>query len=101
MLSLNQTYDDRRLMRVLVAPVGNNSLFGEQYQIVSSLTEIPYYELNRPQYPKNYVSPFKFLNWNEGSLIFQYSRYDRATSSDLDDFQVSKLSFCFVRIFSY
>jgi hypothetical protein len=89
MLSLNQTFDDRRLMRVLVAPVGNNSRFGEQYQVVSSLAEIPYYELNRPQYPKNYVSPFKFLNWKDGCLVFQYSRYDRASLGDLDDFQVS------------
>lgn len=90
---MNQTHDDRRLMRVLVAPVGNNSLFSEQFQVVSSLREIPYYELNRPQYAKNYGPPFKFVNWIDGSLVFQYLRYDRASGGpgDLDDFQVSIL----------
>lgn len=73
-----------------MAPIGNNSLFADQFQIVSSLKSIPFYELNRPLTSK--ASPFKFLNWKDGELLFEYLRYDRSSAGpgDLDDFQVSQ-----------
>jgi hypothetical protein len=91
MLSLSQTYDDRRLIRVLVAPIGDNNLFSDQFQIVSTLKSIPFFELNRPVLPNNKLSQFKFMNWNDGNLLFEYLRYDRSMTGpgDLDDFQVS------------
>ena len=68
--------------------MGNNSLFADQFQVVSSLKEIPFYDLNRPMTTK--PSPFKFLNWKDGELRFEYFRYDRTSAEpgDLDDFQV-------------
>jgi hypothetical protein len=72
----------------LVAPIGDNSLFNEQFEIVSNLKSIPFYELNRPLATR--PSPFKFLTWKDGELLFEYLRYDRSSAgpSDLDDFQV-------------
>jgi len=79
-------------LQVLVAPVGNNSLFSKQFQIVSSLKEIPLYELNRPHNAKS--CPFKAVDWLQGRLLFEYLRYDRSSlgPGDLDDFQVSNLN---------
>eukprot|EP01038_Epipyxis_sp_PR26KG_P004766 gene4766-6686_t len=93
MLSLNQTFDDTRTIKVLVVPVGNNSLFDNHFQVVSRLRDVPFYELNRPRGSSS-PSAFKYMNWNEGknNLLFDYLRYDRVPNGpgDLDNFQSSR-----------
>lgn len=112
MLSLNQTFDDARnikvqyivdlfkivdvrvkyccfTFKVLVVPIGNNSLFDNHFQVVSRLRDVPFYELNRPV-SKSTNPAFKYFNWGNGNLLFDYLRYDRVARGpgDLDNFQV-------------
>lgn len=68
----------------MVAPLGNNSLFAEQFAIVSNVREVPYYELYKPKFAQNYQSPFKFLNWADGSLLFEYKRLGQLTDQDAE-----------------
>lgn len=111
MLSCCQTFDDTRTIKVLVVPIGNNSLFDEHFQVsirfplvpyanddfrqvVSKLREIPFYELNRPTSngAKSNILPsvLKHFDWNHGNLRYEYLRYDRFLlgPGDLDNFQV-------------
>ena len=92
MLSLNQTFDDTRSIKVLVVPVGHNSQFDSHFQVVSRLREVPFYELNRPQSSSSSLSPLKHFDWGDSkcSLLFDYLRYDRVLfgPGDLDNFQV-------------
>ncbi len=78
------------LPQVLVVPIGNNSLFDHQFQIVSKLRDLPFYELNRPV-SKNNNPAFKFFNWNNGNLLFDYLRYDKVSRGpgEFDNFLVS------------
>jgi hypothetical protein len=77
MLALNQTFDDTRSIKVLVVPVGNNSLFDSHFQVVSQLRKVPFYDLNRP--PTSNSSSLNHFDWgmNKGNLLFDYLRYDR------------------------
>lgn len=77
-----------------MAPIGENTLFDDHFQIVSKLKVAQLYDLNRPSGRKK--SPIKSMNWNNGNLIFDYLRYDRAAYGpvDLDNFQVILSKFC-------
>ena len=93
MLTLNKTFNDTRAIKVLVVPIGDNSLFDAQFEIVSKRSEMPMYELNRPHpdtHPSN--TPFKNVNWDSGTLLFDYLRYDRVSSGagDLETFQCNR-----------
>lgn len=93
MLALNQKFSDARSIKVLVVPIGDNSLFDRQFEIVSRRRNVPMYELNRPSAEARVPnSPFKNLNWESGSLLFDYLRYDRVSSGqgDLDSFQCNR-----------
>jgi hypothetical protein len=91
-------------------PVGNNSLFDKHFQVVSRLRDVPFYELNRPASARSASPPFKYFDWNNGNLLFDYLRYDRVPNGpgDLDNFQVYEtqilfthsilVSFCLVGI---
>jgi hypothetical protein len=70
--------------------LGTNSQFAKQFKIVTSVREVPYYELNKPNFAKNHQRPFKFLNWNDGSLLFDYKRLGQLTDQDVEfvNFQV-------------
>lgn len=70
------------LAQLVVAPLGKNSAFADQFGVVSNVREVPYYELYKPKFPANYQSPFKFLNWNEGSLVFEYKKLGQLTDQD-------------------
>jgi len=72
-----------------VVPIGRNSLFEQHFQTVSNLWEIPLYELNRPSHSVAASSPFRYFNWTDGALRFDFLRYDRVlVGGDLTDFQV-------------
>ena len=75
---------------MLVVPIGNNSLFNDHFQVVSNLRDVPFYELNRPPAASNANSAFKYFNWNDGNLLFDFLRYDRVLigPGDLNNFQV-------------
>jgi hypothetical protein len=95
MLTLNKTFDDSRAIKVLVVPIGDNSQFDRQFEIVSKRRAVPMYELNRPAAdarPAN--SPFKSLRWEAGggSLLVDYLRFDRVSAGlgDLDSFQCNR-----------
>jgi hypothetical protein len=73
-----------------VVPIGNNSLFDDHFQVVSNLRDVPFYELNRPAAASSSGSAFKYINWNDGNLLFEFQRYDRVLigPGDLINFQV-------------
>lgn len=54
------------------------------------MRDIPFYELSRPVQKSN-NPPFKFMNWSDGNILFDYIRYDRVPrgAGDLDNFQVT------------
>jgi hypothetical protein len=103
MLSLDQTFDDTRAIKVLVVPIGENSLFDSHFQVVSTLRDMQLYELNRPSTWKAQVSPFKNFNWNTGNLLFDYLRYDRVPNGpgDLDNFQASRRVLMIMGLINY
>jgi hypothetical protein len=74
----------------LVVPIGNNSLYNKHFEVVSRLKDMPFYELNKPNQPKNYISPFKNFDWSDGNILYEFLRYDRVPygAGDLDNFQV-------------
>ena len=77
-----------------MVPIGNNSLFDQHFQVVSNLRDVPFYELNRPPASGNSTSaPFKYFNWNDGNLLFDFLRYDRVLigPGDLNNFQVRSI----------
>lgn len=73
-----------------MVPIGNNSLFDIHFQVVSKLRTVPFYELNKPTAVASKTQPLHFFNWNNGSIVFDYLRYDRVLNGpgDLDNFQV-------------
>ena len=58
------------------------------------MRDIPFYELSRPV-QRSTNPPFKFMNWNDGNILFDHLRYDRVPrgAGDLDNFQVCCLVF--------
>lgn len=93
MLALNKKFNDARAIKVLVVPIGDNSLFDRQFEIVSKHRSVPMYELNRPSSDvRTPNTPFKNLNWDSGTLLFDYLRYDRVSSGqgDLETFQCNR-----------
>lgn len=93
MLTLNKKFNDSRAIKVLVVPIGDNSLFDRQFEIVSKRRSVPMYELNRPSADgRTPHTPFKSLNWDSGALLFDYLRFDRVSSGqgDLDTFQCNR-----------
>ena len=68
------------------------------YQAISQLREVPFYELNWPQSgnSNSKASILRHINWHNGSLRFEYLRYDRVLlgPGDLDNFQVSSIVDC-------
>ena len=85
------TFDDSRAIRVLVVPIGENSLFDFHFHTISQLREVPLSELSKPsQWNPEVNNGFRHFEWyNRGSILFEYLRYDRVPNGpgDLDDFQ--------------
>ncbi len=76
MLSLTQNHEDvARMIRVLVVPIGENSLFDSHFEIVARRRELNLFELNRPGEWKLSNSPYRNFKWNIGNFSFEYLRY--------------------------
>ena len=88
-LSIKRCFEESRPVSVLVVPIGENSMFDKHFEVVSSCSELSLIELNRPSDWKPQNSPFQFLRWNSGSVVFDYHRYDRFSNGpgELDNFQ--------------
>ena len=70
---LSSCYDTRAI-HIHITPIGPNSQYRKQYRVVSSLTELPLYELSRPSsWNWKTRQTFQFATWDKGSLIFEYS----------------------------
>ena len=90
MLNLNQTFDDTRAIKILVAPIGENSLFESHFNLISTVKDIQLFDLNKPSTWKTATQSVKHFNWTTGNLNFSFLRYDRGIRNDLDDFQLSR-----------
>ena len=101
-LNLNQTYDETRRIKVLVVPVGKNSLFDTHFQVVSQLREVPFYELTRPALLENTLKHFSW-NANSAKVLYDYVRYDRVSfgPGDLDNFQSSRRVLIIMGLINY
>ncbi|KAJ1415677.1 hypothetical protein B484DRAFT_158849, partial [Ochromonadaceae sp. CCMP2298] len=97
MLSLN--VDEARTVKVVVVPIGNNSLFDVHFQAVSNVRRVPFYELNRPNAAN--TSPFPHFSWTDGTLLFDFLRYDRAAPGDISNFQSSKRVLVIMGLINY
>lgn len=106
MNSLHTSFEDTRSIKVLVIPIGENSLFDTHFDIVSKLKCLPIYELNRPSNWKTTGQIFKHFNWNNpgnASLTFDYLRYDRVPNGpgDLDNFQCTRRVLMVIGLINY
>ena len=106
MNSLHTSFEDTRSIKVLVIPIGENSLFDTHFDIVSKLKCLPIYELNRPSNWKMTGQIFKHFNWNNpgnASLTFDYLRYDRVPNGpgDLDNFQCTRRVLMVIGLINY
>ena len=101
------TFDDSRAIRVLVVPIGENSLFDLHFHTVSQQREVSLTDLTKPSTWNNEVNTgFKHFAWwdNErGSLLFDYLRYDRVPNGpgDLDDYQSSRRVLMIMGLINY
>lgn len=109
-MELSQVLTDRRLIRVLIAPIGQNSLFNEHFQLISSVNLLAFEEIVKPNLLKGFNplqqptrSIFKYLNWAAGEILFDYLRYDRvpAGPGDFDNFQSSKRIMVVIGLINY
>ena len=63
--SLHKSFEDTRSIKVLVIPIGENSLFDTHFDIISKFHCLPIYELNRPSNWKSTNKVFKYFDWNK------------------------------------
>ena len=90
MISANHCFDDQRTIRGLAVPLGTNSCYEEQFELLSQYKELPLFEI-RPSTWNSGESPLNFMAWEDGYFLYEYVRYDRAfQSSDLDYYQSSR-----------
>lgn len=93
---------DRRLIRIMVVPIGHNNLFNEQFSNISCVKELPYYEI--PRSLINSLTSIKFLNQiTNHSLLFEYCRYDSCTNlmNELDNFVSNKRILIILGLINY
>ncbi len=103
MLSLNETFDDSRAIKVLVVPIGENSFFEEHFDVISRVNSLQLYELTKPSTWKLDNKALKHFNWNKGDIKFDFLRYDRIPNSagDLDNYQSSKRVLMIMGLINY
>ena len=76
-------FDKLRTLKVLVVPVGENSLFDAHYELISSTKYVTKDEI-QPGVSSNsskISETFKDFKWGEGNAVFEYLRYDVAEST--------------------
>ena len=106
MNSFHKSFEDTRSIKVLVIPIGENSLFDTHFDIISKFNCLPIYELNRPSNWKSTNKVFKYFDWNNSgnsSLTFDYLRYDRVSNApgDLDNFQCTRRVLMVIGLINY
>lgn len=72
-------------------PVGENSAFPEQFEVIANHKEVQIVDLSRPSSWKAKNSPLKHFDWTRGYLKYEFLRYDRMPQgpSEMENFQVS------------
>ncbi len=81
-MNLTQSFQSARAVKVLAVPLGENSLFDQQFRLVASLGSLQLMGLNRPS---NWKKTFmKNFDWSNGSILFEYLRYDKALYGNPD-----------------
>ena len=103
MLSLNETFDESRAIKILVVPIGENSFFEEHFNIISRINTLQFYELTKPSTWKLDNKALKHFNWNKGDIKFDFLRYDRIPNSagDLDNYQSSRKVLMIMGLINY
>ena len=79
-MSADLSFDEMRSIKVLVVPIGSNSLFSQQFQFLTKHTEIPLYEAKPNNWNEN-SSVFKYMKWNIGYFLYKFQRYDQLMTS--------------------
>lgn len=71
-------------------PIGENSLFNDQFEVLCQHNETNISDLTIPSDWRKRNSLLKNFNWSFGTMKFEFFRYDRMAQgpSDLDNFQV-------------
>lgn len=84
-------------LQVVVFPLGPNTLFDKQFQLLSNVREVPFYEINRPQIATFQTQPFKYFNWNDGNILFDFTVDNNLADGPnyLSDFKVCDCCFVF------
>ena len=105
MLSIDKsTFNDPRSIKVLVVPIGQNSLFDAHFQTISVTRDTCVKSLTKPSsWTKENNQGFKHFNWSQGNLLFDYLRYDRVPNGpgDLDEFQSSRRVLMIIGLINY
>ena len=76
-------FDKLRTLKVLVVPVGENSLFDAHFDLISSTKYVTKDEIQPgvSSSSSKISETFKDFKWSEGNAVFEYLRYDVAESS--------------------
>ena len=100
----NGSLDDSRAIKVLVVPIGENSLFDLHFNAMSQLRDVSIASLSKPSsWNQETNSGFKHFEWCCGNLLFDYLRYDRVPNGpgDLDNFLSSRRVLMIMGIINY
>lgn len=70
-------FDSLRTLKVLVVPVGENSLFDAHFDLISGIKYVTKEEIQPAFSSKgNTNAAFKDFKWCDGNVVFEYLRYD-------------------------
>ena len=89
---------------MLVVPVGRNTQYDKQFQIIARLQELPLNDLTRPT---GWTAPqnFRYSRLNTGSLTFDYLKPSDIQARGYDKLKVLKTvvnvisNICFIFVF--
>jgi len=84
-------FDGLRTLKVLVVPIGENSLFDAHFDLISSTKHVATEEIEqaagKANVPLNMVAAFKGFKWVDGHVVVECLRYDVAVGhSDGTDY---------------
>ena len=80
-------FDSLRTLKVLVVPIGENSLFDAHFDLISGTKYVTKEEI-QPAFNSraNVNAAFKNFKWCDGNVVLEYLRYDVAMSTSTSDY---------------
>ena len=76
MVFVNYSMNGMRIVKVLVVPIGENSLFDSHFDLISNMKCFPKQFLGSESSLMELNGSFKNFSWKDGDMMLDYVRYD-------------------------